>query len=461
MTETQQQQSTSEDENTSIENKDTSIGEFSFYKGKTNIFKSNQKKEKNDIEINIETTRAEISGALNAQRVSFLLGAGCSSFKEDNKELGIPTMVPMAQEFINSKKNNSNFNLLKNLGIDIQTYNRNLEPLMEVLFSAQKALQNTPKQKLKNIVDNAIKDVKDFILNYFQDNTNKHNTVINLYQQFYQKLIFRDRTLPRPWIFTTNYDLFNEQAMDRLGIPYCNGFSGVIERSFNPSVFRYSLGQQLDISSRHWEPVDHFVYLCKLHGSISWQESQENTSLFRIKEIQPREDDTSEPVLIYPTPMKQSASLGSPYVDLFREFHKQIVCEQNVLFTIGYSFGDEHINNIIFQALTVPNFRLIILTEKKFTEQKGVIKTLFELNDPRIWIISDNDTKTDQGTDKNISDNNTNTQTDKHKEQKAYYFETFIKHFMPPEPPKDSIDKVIKKFIEEIRKDKSLHNANR
>ena len=23
--------------------------------------------------------------------------------------------------------------------------------------------------------------------------------------------------LPRPWVFTTNYDLFNERAMDRLG----------------------------------------------------------------------------------------------------------------------------------------------------------------------------------------------------------------------------------------------------
>ncbi|MBO6086705.1 MAG: SIR2 family protein [Acetobacter sp.] len=314
-----------------------------------------------------------------------------------------------------------------------------------MLFSAQKALQNTPKQKLKNIVDNAIKDVKDFILNYFQDNTNKHNTVINLYQQFYQKLIFRDRALPRPWIFTTNYDLFNEQAMDRLGIPYCNGFSGVIERYFNPSVFRYSLGQQLDISSRHWEPVDHFVYLCKLHGSISWQESQENTSLFRIKEIQPRESDIfqegdtsadSAPVLIYPTPMKQSASLGSPYVDLFREFHKQIVCEQSVLFTIGYSFGDEHINNIIFQALTIPNFHLIILIDKdKF--ESGVVKTLFELNDPRIWIISDNDTQTNQGTDK----------------QKAYHFETFIKHFMPVQPKEDSIDEIIRHTIERLLKE--------
>jgi hypothetical protein len=60
--------------------------------------------------------------------------------------------------------------------------------------------------------------------------------------------------------------------MDRLGIPYCNGFSGSIERRFNPAIFRYSLAEQLDITSRKWTAVDNFVYLCKLHGSVNWVE---------------------------------------------------------------------------------------------------------------------------------------------------------------------------------------------
>ncbi|MBO6044079.1 MAG: SIR2 family protein [Acetobacter sp.] len=420
---------------------------FSFWKGGKDILeKTNWEK---SWESAIETTQEEISGALNAQRVSFLLGAGCSSS-------AIPTMKKMVEEFkktIHSRTPDPDTVLQRDLGIDLQN-TENLESLLGRLYNAQKALgdlsNNQESQDLKTLKDavkKTIEHIRKLILDFFlqkNSNTKKYNfnKAIELYQQFYQKLIFRDRALPRPWIFTTNYDLFNEQAMDRLGIPYCNGFSGVIERYFNPSVFRYSLGQQLDISSRHWEPVDHFVYLCKLHGSISWQESQENTSLFRIKEIQPGESDTSAdpaPVLIYPTPMKQSASLGSPYVDLFREFHKQIVCEQSVLFTIGYSFGDEHINNIIFQALTIPNFRLIILIDKN-NFKSGVVKTLFELDDPRIWIISDNDTQTNQG-------------TDKQKEQKAYHFETFIKHFMPPEPPKDS-DKAIRQVIKECLKEK-------
>lgn len=88
--------------------------------------------------------------------------------------------------------------------------------------------------------------------------------------------------MPRPWLFTTNYDLFNETAMDRLGLPYANGFSGVVERRFNPATFRYALAEQLDLTNRKWSAVDGFVYLCKIHGSISWTE--DDHGLFPIRE---------------------------------------------------------------------------------------------------------------------------------------------------------------------------------
>ena len=56
----------------------------------------------------------------------------------------------------------------------------------------------------------------------------------------------------------------------------------------------------------------------------------------------------------------------------------------NVLITIGYSFSDEHINNLIYQAFTIPTFRLIVLGDHN--ENKAIEK-LQSLNDPRIWII--------------------------------------------------------------------------
>lgn len=370
----------------------TQTPKFSFFKGGVDVV-APKEQEEFDWEKAAVKVREQLGDALNARNISFLLGSGCSSFLRGDQQIGIPTMAPMAEKFLKYICSDADCTtspyitkaehdvLQSGLGIDLAKpeYMKNLERLMEVLFSAQMALKDATSDPIKTLrvaVDSIVEKVKKHVLKTCSEGafTGTDNTVATLYQTFYQKLIFRDRALPRPWVFTTNYDLFNEVAMDRLGIPYCNGFSGAIERRFNPSVFRYSLAEQLDISSRKWTAVDNFVYLCKLHGSINWIEDE--TSLFPIREMQSKPSDEKSPVLIYPTPVKQNASFGSPYADLFREFQKQVVHEQSVLFTIGYSFGDEHINNIIFQALTVPNFRLIAFLPP---DAKGVPQKLKEL----------------------------------------------------------------------------------
>jgi hypothetical protein len=222
-------------------------------------------------------------------------------------------------------------------------------------------------------------------------------------------------------VFTTNYDHFSELAMDRLGIPYANGFSGVVERRFNPAIFRYALAEQLDVASRKWTAVDAFVYLCKLHGSVTWTE--DDHGLFPIKEVWPPE--SSNQMLIYPTPAKQNSSLGSPYADLFREFQSRIVREQSVLITAGYAFGDEHLNNIIYQALTIPTFRLVIFAAP---DTEGEIAKLRALRDPRIWIIGGNGPTA--GT-------------------RAHYFDMIVEHFMP-QRPSDRIDDAVRKVLSEL-----------
>jgi hypothetical protein len=222
-------------------------------------------------------------------------------------------------------------------------------------------------------------------------------------------------------VFTTNYDLFNETAMDRLGIPYANGFSGIVERRFNPATFRYALAEQFDIGGRKWAAVDAFVYLCKLHGSVSWTE--DDHGLFPIREAWPQKD--AGRMLIYPTPAKQNSSLASPYSDLFREFQSRIVQEQSVLITVGYAFGDEHVNNIIYQALTIPTFRLIIFAG---LDTAGDIAKLRALRDPRIWIIG-GDGPTDGS--------------------RAHYLDTIVEHFMP-QRPSDRVDDAVRRLLREM-----------
>ncbi|WP_235527125.1 SIR2 family protein [Sphingopyxis sp. 113P3] len=399
----------------------------------------------------IESARQAISEAMNAKNIAFLLGAGCSSLMRDEKELGIATMAPLAKEFCEEtlaaraagfygdppvvgaapapwRLTKGELDYLDALGIDLaKDYSRNLERLMEVLFAQRFVLRQSENPDLhpyRAVLDGIIKKVQDFLWTRVTQGafaTDGDTTVRDLYERFYKKLVLRDRSLPRPWVFTTNYDHFSELAMDRLGIPYANGFSGVVERRFNPAIFRYALAEQLDVASRKWTAVDAFVYLCKLHGSVTWTE--DDHGLFPIKEVWPPE--STNQMLIYPTPAKQNSSLGSPYADLFREFQSRIVREQSVLITAGYAFGDEHLNNIIYQALTIPTFRLVIFAAP---DTAGEIAKLRALRDPRIWIIGG--VGPAEGT-------------------RAHYFDMIVEHFMP-QRPSDRIDDAVRKVLSEL-----------
>lgn len=415
---------------------DTSETTFEFFKGSDNVLRTKDGSPI-DWEKGASRVREHLYDALNARNLSFLLGSGCSSYVKDGQQKGIPTMAPMATEFLGTGSDTDDEKfpttaersaLSKRLGFELKTdeFEKNLERLMEVLYSFQFVIKRSTNRSLAKgavAIDSLIEKVTKFVTRRCSEGpfAGGDTSVIDIYQAFYRKLGYRDRTLPRPWIFTTNYDLLNETAMDRLGMPYCNGFSGTIERRFNPTTYRYALAEQLDLTSRKWAAVDSFVYLCKLHGSINWVE--ESGGLFPIREVSLSMAAQSNRVMIYPTPMKQNASFGSPYADLFREFQSRIVREQSVLFTLGYSFGDEHVNNIIFQALTVPTFRLVALLPPNAT---GVPAKLKALNDPRIWLIGGNGPIDDSP---------------------AHYFKTFVEKFMP-ESPGDKVDTAVHKVLQ-------------
>ena len=383
--------------------------------------------------------RENLSDAMNAKNIAFMLGSGCSSLQVKDLQVGIPTMKPMADTFISTIGTTDDEHFLTDderdqlntyLGIDItqEEYTENLERLMEVLYSFKFVIERSSKNELKDAlrpVQSAITKLTRYILHTCTSGefANGNEAVFELYSSFYRRLIYRDRVLPRPWVFTTNYDLFNEVAMDRLGIPYSNGFSGTVERRFNPATFRYSLAEQFDISSRKWNAVDNFVYLCKLHGSVNWIEEEQG--LFPIRELQEAPTFGERHVLIFPTPAKQNASFASPYSDLFREFQARIVREQSVLFVLGYGFGDEHVNNVIFRALTIPTFRLIAFVPPN---ADGIIAQLRSLDDPRIWLIGG-----DGPTEGRI----------------AHHFDTIIEKFMP-EAPDDKVDKAITKALQNL-----------
>jgi hypothetical protein len=439
-----------------------------FYKGNQNIIS----KEINYENIK-ETIRKDLSKILDTRNLSFLIGSGCSLGTN-----GIPTMKELADCLfepnadLDEKLKDKVFEaehieILERLKINYKNepFRTNLETFLGTLYSYRFYLEKLKEAK-EEAFDTDLEDLNKIILRtkeyiLFECLNEKHKgndeNIVDTYKQFYRKLSLRDSNLQKPNVFTTNYDLFSERAMDNLGISYTNGFSGFVERFFNPSIFNYALAEQMDISSLKWSVIDSFIYLFKIHGSVNWVEKESSNKLFSIQELQDVSFDklkSEANYMIYPSPLKQNASLGSPYADLFREFQKRITQKQSILVTMGFSFGDEHINNIIFQALTIPSFRLVVFSDTgyyigdKYENSRKNIEKLKNLNDPRIWII---------GTDTEF-DNKTNWKKISSESEKELHFFDTIANDLFPDYTQDKIEEANKNLIELFRVTKEEGN---
>jgi len=67
-----------------------------------------------------------------------------------------------------------------------------------------------------------------------------YTELLRLYRDFYLRIVKKTRQVPVN-VYTTNYDLYNEQALDSLGFMYNNGSLGSAKRAFNPNSYNYVL----------------------------------------------------------------------------------------------------------------------------------------------------------------------------------------------------------------------------
>lgn len=321
-------------------------------------------------EISLEALRNEVAQFLQIDNLSFLLGAGCSSNLIDERETGIPGMAAIYNGFFSE---NPDFDIAgqKMNG----RFDKNLEKLIEALGSVQISNQIVE-------IDSKASEKTKLVRNYIRIRIIlglNSEEVKSIYKDFYAKITQRTRKSPIS-VFTTNYDLFNEMALDELGFPYNNGFAGTYRRKFSPASYNYMYVDNMNLSRDVWEHVSSFFNLIKIHGSISWVRKDEQVWEQDYESIS--DDDT---VMIYPTPLKDRTTLMTPYSDLFRAMENRLIQKNGVLIVMGYSFGDDHINRIILNALAVPSFRLVVFGKSTNIDQ------LIALNDSRITVINSED----------------------------------------------------------------------
>ena len=337
-----------------------------------------------------EKYRLKVKKYLELDNVSILAGAGTSY------HLGAPTirLIPDGLK-------------VQCTGEIDRYFNKGDSPSLEDLFNCLQAERYIMTKKGANTdaIDKSIAEMQMWLFNQCNtqnteirdENKQDSKLVRNRYhyhEMLIKKLLQRPNNLKRANLFTTNYDMAFDYALDNLGVHYINGFMGVHNRCFRPEVYEYDLYYPGDSVTGKVHRAEKVLKYFKIHGSLSWISTEPSVSnTYGIKEISLNGDfkpEKNNEIMIYPCVNKKSFTLDLPYSELFRQFSQAISKPQSVLFCVGYSFCDEHINGIIDQALSIPSFTLIIANYSPKIDKNSQIEKLRMLDDKRIIILDQN-----------------------------------------------------------------------
>lgn len=177
-----------------------------------------------------------------------------------------------------------------------------------------------------------------------------------------------DRLFPVE-IFTTNYDLLFEQAMEQVGLPFFDGFVGAVHPFFTPE----SVEADESRTTQSAYPPRTWTRLWKIHGSINWLMLQD-AGKKRVTRLSSVETKKGEELMIFPSREKYAESRKLPFITFQDRLRKFLSSGEALLIIAGYSFSDEHINEMIFQGLR-SNPRLSIMAlmygDKKIENSKA------------------------------------------------------------------------------------------
>jgi hypothetical protein len=184
---------------------------------------------------------------------------------------------------------------------------------------------------------------------------------------FLMSFASRSSSRERLHIFTTNYDRLIEHGCDLLGVRVLDRFIGALSPEYRSS--RQTVDYHYNPPGIRGEPryLESVIRFTKLHGSIDWR--FQGNRLHRCGLPFGADDSHSETpaepferLMVYPNPAKDVETLYYPYADLFRDFAAATCQPNSSLVTYGYGFGDDHVNRVILDMMTIPSTHLVIVS---------------------------------------------------------------------------------------------------
>lgn len=151
-------------------------------------------------------------------------------------------------------------------------------------------------------------------------------------------------------VFTTNYDLIIEKSLEGGQIPYFDGFVGTYEPFFWQESVELSPGR--DDMTKNW------IRLWKIHGSLNWFWKEDATDksqkIIRVGKFD-KASATDRELVIYPSKEKYDSSRKQPFIAYFDKLKSFLLSGELLFIFTGYSFSDQHINEIVFNCLRQNN----------------------------------------------------------------------------------------------------------
>lgn len=194
------------------------------------------------------------------------------------------------------------------------------------------------------------------------------NTLVTFLMSFASRTGVRDRLN----IFSTNYDRLIEAGAELAGLHLLDRFLGNLMPIFRSS--RMDLDMHYNPPGIRGEPryLEGVARFTKLHGSVDWVHTGKDVRRlglpFGAASVEPYLQApglggaTSHQLMIYPNAAKDRETADYPYVELFRDLAATVCRPNSTLVTYGYSFGDEHINRVIRDMLTIPSTHLVVIS---------------------------------------------------------------------------------------------------
>lgn len=261
-----------------------------------------------------------------------------------------------------------------NIEDQLRTTNELLRGL-EIIASSDPKLKASAvalRKDITSILDSFAKSILAGERGIITANEQDLESALNYLVSFLMSFASRTGTRDRLQIFTTNYDRCIEMGAEFAGLHLLDRFSGTLAPIFRSS--RLDVDMHYNPPGIRGEPryVEGVARFTKLHGSVDWIHAARN---IRRISIPYGADDIApylkapglfgaEPLqlMIYPNSAKDRETACYPYVELFRDLAAAACRPNSTLICFGYSFGDEHINRVVEDMLTIPSTHLVVMS---------------------------------------------------------------------------------------------------